>query len=341
MQIPTKASDVDQFLDAIFEQVLPANDLERTDDNYVNAEMITSTINGTIANDANETLQSASQQCLAATVNYAPQPMMVMVPVDASGAITAAPLSSVIPIMVPMMCMSPTPCLSPISAKNAMATSGSVLHTDDRALSSTSVCYNYNTTSSTYSNGTMTSNNYANGTNYSERSSPPLELAQPSVNLVEKSRVGQIQPTSTKARYVGPVHPQTNECLKSPPLATKNLHDKQKDENNLQLHHQLGYFPPKQFNATETDSYSGLVREKSYSGRSVVLSRRNDTSSPSYSSLRRTQPHFRQSLSPSPSPRLVPIPETEFSAAIIDGQEIIPNNSFPKIVTVVFLFCLV
>uniref|UniRef100_A0A158Q8K6 Myosin motor domain-containing protein n=1 Tax=Elaeophora elaphi TaxID=1147741 RepID=A0A158Q8K6_9BILA len=64
MQIPTKASDVDQFLDAIFEQVLPANDLERTDDSHISAAMITSTIKGTIVNDASETLQSVSLKFL-------------------------------------------------------------------------------------------------------------------------------------------------------------------------------------------------------------------------------------------------------------------------------------
>lgn len=40
--------------------MLPANDLERTDDSHVSATMITSTIKGTIANDTNETLQSVS-----------------------------------------------------------------------------------------------------------------------------------------------------------------------------------------------------------------------------------------------------------------------------------------
>ncbi|VDN37456.1 unnamed protein product [Gongylonema pulchrum] len=77
------------------------------------------------------------------------------------------------------------------------------------------------------------------------RSSPLPETAQSPTNLDENSRVGQIQPTSAKARlafevlerfshplaaslrpkgtYVGPVHPETYERLKSPDtsLSTK------------------------------------------------------------------------------------------------------------------------
>ncbi|KAL3995180.1 hypothetical protein ACH3XW_24750 [Acanthocheilonema viteae] len=394
MQIPTKASDVDQFLDAIFEQVLPANDLERTDDNHVNAAIITSTIKGTIANDTNETLQSTSQQCLTTTVNYAARPMMLMLPVDgrmlnanqqqqqqnheqiyannslSNGTITATPISSVMPVMVPMICMSPTPTptttvtarLSPVSTKNSIAT-GNFTHMDDRTLSPVSVCYNCNTTSSSYNNGTMPSNTfandtatsiaYANGANYSEhndrelsgssttmmiRSSPLPEIAQSPTNLDQKSRVGQIQPTSAKARYVGPVHPQTNECLRSPPLSIKNLHyNMEKEQNHLQSH-ELGYIR-NQFNPIEIDKnsfYGTATREKPYSGRSAVLSRGNNTSSPSNPcpSLRRTQPHLRSQpipQSPSPPPRLIKIPETEFGTGTIESREIISNNNYPKL----------
>ncbi|CAG9530060.1 unnamed protein product [Cercopithifilaria johnstoni] len=377
MQIPTKASDVDQFLDAIFEQVLPANDLERTDDSHISASMITPTIKGTIANDANETLQSVSQQCLTTTVNYAAQPMMLMLPVNgrmltsnqqqqenheqtydnntaSNGTITATALPSVMPIM--MMCMSPTPtttvtaCLSPVSTKNSMVTDN-LSHPDDRTLSSASAYQNYNTISSPYSNGTMTSNTYGDGNSYNEhndgelsvssttmiiRSSPLPETAQSPTNLGEKCRVGQIQPTSTKARYIGPVHPQTNECLKSPPLTTKNLHYKQKEQN--QLHFHQFDCNKNQFNSIETDKnnfYGTTTRDKTNSGRSAVLSKGNNTSSPSssYPSLRRIQPYLRSQTpqSPSPPPRLVNIPETEFGTEIIDGREIISNNNCPKL----------
>uniref|UniRef100_A0A1I8EDA0 Myosin motor domain-containing protein n=1 Tax=Wuchereria bancrofti TaxID=6293 RepID=A0A1I8EDA0_WUCBA len=371
MQIPTKASDVDQFLDAIFEQVLPANDLEQTDDNHFNAAMITNTIKGTLSTDANDTLQSTSQQCMTSTINYAAQPMMLMLPVESrmltlnqqqqqqqnqaqvyanntitNGTITNTPLSPVMPIMVPMMCMSPTPtttvtaCLSPVPFKNSI-TNDNVSHPTERTLSPISVCYNYNATSTPYSNGTLASNTcvsgtmtskaHINGTSYGERSSPLPEIAQSPTNLDEKGRVGQIQPTSTKARYVGPVHPQTNECLKSPSLATKNLHYRQKEQNHSQ-NQQLDYIR-NQFSPIETDEncyYGTAKREQTYSGRSAILSQDNIISSLHPNPpLRRTQQYFRPQSSL--SPRLVTKPETGFSTKITDSNEIIYGNNLSKL----------
>ncbi|MCP9262373.1 BMA-HUM-4 [Dirofilaria immitis] len=371
MQIPTKSSDVDQFLDAIFEQVLPANDLERTDDNHINAAMITNTIKGTIATDANETIQSTSQP-YAATVNYAPSQMMFMLPVEGTGrmlsssqqqqqqiyanttlsdsTITGTPISSVMPVMVPIMCMSPTPtttvtaCLSPVPIKNS-ATTENVSQPDDRTLSPISIRYNYNTTSTSYGNGTMLRNTYGNApstngiTTYNEgndgelsgssttmiiRSSPFPEIAQSSVNLDERSRFGKIQPTSTKARYIGPVDPQTNECLKSPSLATKNFPHKQKEQNRLQSH-QLGC-PKSQLSPIEPEIddnyyYGTDVRDMPYSGR------QSHPNPPLRRPLLRSQPP----LSPSPPPRLVAVPETEFNTGITGSNEIIPNNNFAKL----------
>ncbi|VDO60473.1 unnamed protein product [Onchocerca flexuosa] len=135
--------------------------------------------------------------------------------------------------------------------------------------------------------------------------------------------------------YIGPVHPQTNECLKSPPLTIKNLHHKQNEQNQLQPH-QLGY-PRNQFSPAEADEnyyYDTAIQEVPYSGRQHV-SRTITMSSQSHPipSLRRTQPCLRSQppLSPSPPPRLVTISEKEFSAEITDSNEMISNNNFAKL----------
>uniref|UniRef100_A0A915Q1R9 SH3 domain-containing protein n=1 Tax=Setaria digitata TaxID=48799 RepID=A0A915Q1R9_9BILA len=292
-------------------------------------------------------------------------------------------LSPVMPVMVPMMCMSPTPtttvtaCLSPMPIKKSI-TASDILHSDDRTLSPIPVSYNYNTpfhqygnnftinktyenstmtsntygndtmTSNTYGNGTMTSNTYRNGIIYDEhnpddlscssttmiiRSSPLPETAQSPTNLDEKSRVGQILPTSTKARYVGPVDPRTNECLKSPPLTSKNLHYKEKDQNQPESD-QLAY-NRNQFGPVETDEncyYDTTIREVPHSGK---LSGGSITASTAHPNppLRRTQPYFRSQppRSPSPLPRLVPIPETEITTGTAGSNEIVSNNSFAKL----------
>uniref|UniRef100_F1KSK8 Myosin-XV n=1 Tax=Ascaris suum TaxID=6253 RepID=F1KSK8_ASCSU len=57
--------------------------------------------------------------------------------------------------------------------------------------------------------------------NIRDRSSPLPESAQSPTNLDENSRVGQLNPTSIKARYVGPTHPETNEGLRSPEVPRK------------------------------------------------------------------------------------------------------------------------
>ncbi|KHN72863.1 Unconventional myosin-XV [Toxocara canis] len=249
MQIPSKNSDVDKFLDAVFEQVLPPHELERSDERAISTSVIAASIKGGLNGpvtaseremrivDNDGTMQSAQsvagQYVQPGFVNYAAQPVMMMMPVDGrmfmqqqqqtinsetipdgrsvsqmtsvSSAIQPVPM--VIPSIIPsnvMMCISPTPgalsCLSPVPIKSEQV--DELPQDNDRTLSPTPMVYS----------PVVAPNNFR------DRSSPLPESAQSPTNLDENSRLGQLNPTSIKARYVGPTHPETNEGLRSPDM---------------------------------------------------------------------------------------------------------------------------
>ncbi|VDM16876.1 unnamed protein product, partial [Wuchereria bancrofti] len=119
--------------------------------------------------------------------------------------------------------------------------------------------------------------------------------------------------------------------MKSPSLATKNLHYRQKEQNHSQ-NQQLDYIR-NQFSPIEKDEncyYGTAKREQTYSGRSAILSQDNIISSLHPNPpLRRTQQYFRPQSSL--SPRLVTKPETGFSTKITDSNEIIYGNNLSKL----------